>query len=59
MPQLAQDDQQRHALVRHLNGMSMPQLMVAPTSAQAPLGRPAGYADRDEKVFARWDVGGE
>jgi hypothetical protein len=37
----------------------VPKLVLAPTSAQAPLGRPHGYADEDEKVFARWDVGGE
>jgi hypothetical protein len=45
MPELALDDQQRHALARHLDGMSMPQLMVAPTSAQASLGRPGCYVD--------------
>jgi hypothetical protein len=59
MPELALDDDQRHALIRHLNRVRVAELMLAPTSAQASLGRPAGYADVNEKLFARWDVGGE
>jgi len=31
----------------------------APPLSSTPLGRPHGYADEDEKVFACWDVGGE
>jgi hypothetical protein len=45
LAELALDDEQRHSLARHLDGMSVPQLMVVPTSAQAPLCRPPGYAD--------------
>jgi hypothetical protein len=45
--------------VHELDGVRVPELMLVPTSAQASLGRPHGYADEDEKVFARWDVGGE
>jgi hypothetical protein len=59
MPELALYDQQRDPLARHLDSVRMSQLVLAPTSAQPPLGRPHGYADEDEKVFARWDVGGE
>jgi hypothetical protein len=59
MPELALDNDQWDALVCELDSVGMPELMFAPTSAQASLGRLAGYADGDEKVFARWDVGGE
>jgi len=56
MPELSLDNDQRHALVGHLDRARMPELILAPTSAQAPLGRSARYAEVCEKVFARWDV---
>ncbi|HEY1778435.1 MAG TPA: hypothetical protein VGG41_19925, partial [Solirubrobacteraceae bacterium] len=58
MSELALDDQQGHALARHLHRVRVTELMVAPTSAQPPLGRHGRYAERCEKVCARWDVGG-
>src|SRR6266545_1576458 len=42
----------------HLNGMRVAELVLVPTSAQAPLCRPARYAEVDEVVHACWDVGG-
>jgi hypothetical protein len=41
VPKLTLDHDQRNSLVRHLDRMSMPQLVLMPTSAQAPLSRPA------------------
>jgi hypothetical protein len=41
MAELALDHDERHALVRHLDSVSMPQLMLVPTSAQTPLSRQA------------------
>src|ERR687891_1680839 len=35
MPELALDDDQRHALAGHLDGVRVAQLVVVPTSAQA------------------------
>jgi hypothetical protein len=49
MPELPLDNRQRDAFVRHLNSMRMPQLMLVPTSAQAPLSRPGRYAEVSEK----------
>jgi hypothetical protein len=37
--ELALDDDERDAFVRHLDRMSVPELMLVPTSAQAPLSR--------------------
>ncbi len=37
MPELALDDDERDALVSHLNGMGVTELMFVPTSAQPPL----------------------
>ena len=45
VPELALDDVHRHPLARELNSMSMPQLMLVPTSAQPSLCRHARYAD--------------
>ena len=42
---LALDHDERDSLVRHLDRVRMSQLMVVPTSAQAPICRPLGYAD--------------
>jgi hypothetical protein len=41
MPQLPLDHDQRDAFVRHLDSVSVPELMLVPISAQAPLSRPA------------------
>jgi hypothetical protein len=41
MPELPLDNDQRHALVRELYSVSMPELVVVPTSAQSSLSRPA------------------
>jgi len=49
MAELALDDVDRHPLAGKLDSVSMPQLVFAPTSAQTPLGRPAGYAEAIEK----------
>jgi hypothetical protein len=57
MPELALYDQEQDPLAGHLNGVRVPQLVVVPTSAQPPLGRPGFYAGLGEKVRARWDVG--
>src|SRR5215216_7831485 len=45
VPELALDDDQRHAFAGHLDCVRVAQLVLAPTSAQAPLGRPDPYAD--------------
>ena len=45
MPELALYDKQRDPLTGHLDGVSVPELMLVPTSAQTPLCRPLGYAD--------------
>ena len=55
MPELPLDDYQRHAIAGHLDCVRVAQLMLVPTSAQSPLGRPGRYADLGEKVRARWD----
>jgi len=55
MPELALYHEQRDTLAGHLDGVSVTQLVVVPTSAQASLCRPARYADLGEKVCARWD----
>ena len=57
MTELALDDRQRDSLAGDLDRVRVAQLVVVPTSAQAPLGRPGRYADLGEKVRARWDVG--
>jgi hypothetical protein len=49
VPELSLDDRQRDPFVGHLDRVSMPQLMLVPTSAQPPLSRPARYADLGEK----------
>jgi hypothetical protein len=54
MPELALDHRQRHPLPGELDRVSMTELMLVPTSAQAPLSRPARYADVDEQVLAGW-----
>jgi hypothetical protein len=58
MPELALDDDQRHALVRHLDRVRVTELMLVRTSAQASLGRPGRYAELGEEVCAGWDVAG-
>jgi len=40
VPELALDDNQRDALVGHLDRVRVAELMLVPTSAQAPLSRP-------------------
>src|SRR5664279_2123829 len=49
MPTLTLDHRQRYPLPGELDSVSMPQLVVAPTSAQPSLGRPACYAEASEK----------
>ena len=44
MPELPLDDHQRDALVGELDSVGMSELVVLPTSAQASLCRPLGYA---------------
>ena len=51
--ELALDDQERDALTGHLDSVSMPQLMVVPTSAQPSLSRLARYADLGDKYLLR------
>ena len=51
--ELALDDDERDAFVRHLDRMSVPELVLVPTSAQAPLCRPDGYAEAGEKSLLR------
>ena len=58
VPQLTLDDVDRHPLAGELDSVSMPELVVVPTSAQAPLGRHDRYAEPGEKVPACCDVGG-
>jgi hypothetical protein len=41
----------------HLDRVRVAQLVLVPTSAQAPLSRPARYADVDEQVLAGWGDG--
>ena len=53
MPELALDDVDRHTFPCELDSVPMPQLVLAPTSAQAPLGRPAGYAEASVKSLIR------
>src|ERR1035441_483385 len=43
--ELSLDDDERHALMRHLDGMRVTELMLVPTSAQTPLCRPSGYSN--------------
>ena len=40
MPELALNDDQRDPLARHLDRVRVPQLVLVPTSAQAPLSPP-------------------
>ena len=51
MPQLALDDVYRHSFPGELDSVRMPELVLVPTSAQAPLCRPARYADAREKTL--------
>jgi hypothetical protein len=53
VPKLALDQWQRDPLVKQLHRVGMPELMVVPTSAQAPLSRPARYADLGENSLLR------
>jgi len=53
VPQLALDQRQRDPLTQQLDRMRMAELMVVPTSAQAPLSRPVRYADLCEKFLLR------
>jgi hypothetical protein len=48
VPELSLQDRQRHAFTGELNGVRVAELMLVPTSAQAPLSRPLGYADASE-----------
>jgi hypothetical protein len=48
--QLALDHEQRDPLARHLHRVSMAQLVLVPTSAQASICRPLGYADQDAEM---------
>jgi hypothetical protein len=57
MPELSLDNDQRHALVGHLDRVRMPELVLVPTSAQTPLRRPLGYADQARRVAARGGFG--
>jgi hypothetical protein len=59
MAELALNNFDRHAFTGELDRVRVAQLVIAPTSAQSPLGRHGRYAERCEKVCARWDVGGE
>jgi hypothetical protein len=53
--ELALNDDKRDSFVRHFNRVSVPELVVVPTSAQAPLSRPARYADVRRKLLLRGD----
>jgi len=44
--ELSLDHDERDALVRHLDRVGVPQLVLVPTSAQAPLCRPLDYAEQ-------------
>jgi hypothetical protein len=46
---LALDHDERDALVRHLDGVRVPELMLVPKSAQPPLSRSDGYAEAGEE----------
>ena len=48
MPELPLDHRQRHPLPRELDRVSMAELVLVPTSAQASICRPLGYADASE-----------
>jgi hypothetical protein len=50
--ELTLDHDQRDAFVRHLDRVRVPELMLVPTSAQAPLRRRERYAEAGEKVSA-------
>jgi hypothetical protein len=50
---LALDHVERHAFTREFDGVGMAQLVVVPTSAQAPLCRPDGYAEVGVKSLLR------
>jgi hypothetical protein len=56
MPELPLDDRRRDPLVRHLDRMCVAELMLVPTSAQASICRPLGYADHASKVAAEADL---
>ena len=47
--ELALDHVQRDAFASELDGVRVSQLVFVPTSAQAPLCRPDGYAEAGEK----------
>ena len=51
-PRLSLNHEQRDPFPRHLDGMSMSELVLVPTSAQASLGRPGRYADGGREVAA-------
>ena len=53
MAELALDQRQRDPLVQQLDRVRVAELMIAPTSAQSPLGRPHGYAEASEKSLLR------
>jgi len=48
VPELPLDDDERDTFVRHLDRVGVSQLVIVPTSAQASLCRPLGYADEYE-----------
>jgi len=50
--ELALDDVDGNALARKFDGVRMSELVLVPTSAQAPLGRHARCADPDEEALA-------
>ena len=59
MPEFALDQRQRDPLVQQLDRVRMAQLVLVPTSAQAPLSRPARYGDLVRKSLhvGIYDVG--
>ena len=52
MPELALDQRQRDPFVQQLNGVRVAELVLVPTSAQAPLSRHGRYADPEEEALA-------
>jgi hypothetical protein len=52
VPQLALDDDQGDTLASHLHRVGVSELVLVPTSAQAPLSRHAGCADPDKETVA-------
>jgi hypothetical protein len=53
MSELTLDDDQRNALVSHLDSVGVSELVLVPTSAQAPLCRPDRYVEAGEKLLLR------